>query len=31
MSNIKNPLFSLDARGSLSKAITYLKRRGQNV
>jgi len=31
MANIKNPLFSLDARGSLSKAISFVRRRGQNI
>ncbi len=31
MSNLKNPLLSLDARGTLSKALTFTKRRGQNI
>lgn len=31
MSNLKNPLLSLDARGTLSKAITFVKRRKQNI
>lgn len=31
MSKLKNPLFSLDARNSLSKAISYVRRRGQNI
>lgn len=31
MANIKNPLLSLAASGTISKAITYLKRRGKNV
>jgi len=31
MAKLKKPLFSLDARNSLSKAITFVKRRGQNI
>lgn len=31
MSKLKNPLLSLDARGTLSKAVTFVKRRGQNI
>lgn len=31
MAKLKNPLFSLDARNTLGKLITYVKRRGQNI
>lgn len=31
MANLKTALLSLDARGTLSKAITFVKRRGQNI
>ncbi|MBA7672192.1 hypothetical protein ES703_80366 [subsurface metagenome] len=31
MSNLKNPLFSLGARGSLGKAISFVRRRGQDI
>lgn len=31
MAKIKVPLLSLDARGTLSKAITYVKRKAQNI
>lgn len=31
MPNIKGPILSLAASGTLSKAITYLKRRGRNI
>ncbi|GAH96002.1 unnamed protein product, partial [marine sediment metagenome] len=31
MANLKNPLLSFDARGTLSKAISFTKRRGQNI
>ncbi len=31
MANIKNPLFSFEARNSIGQAITFTKRRGQNI
>lgn len=31
MANTKNPLISLDARGSIGQAITYTKRRSQTI
>jgi len=31
MVKLKNPLLSFDARNTLSKAITFVKRRGQNI
>lgn len=31
MSKLKNPLLSLGASGTLSKAITFVRRRGQNI
>lgn len=31
MSKTKSPVFSLDARGALSKAISFVKRRGVNI
>ena len=31
VSNIKNPLLSFDARGTLAKALTFVKRRGRNI
>lgn len=31
MSKLKNPLLSLDARNTIGKAISFVKRRGQNI